>query len=196
MFDVSLDEAPSDEIVGCIENGLLEALGSKAATNRFGTLSVIARDRDGELVAGLIGTTSYGWLLVKMLWVAEAVRRQGLGRRLMQVAETEALRRGCHGAWLDTSSDRARQFYVTLGYEQFGLLENSGEERPAAHRRWFLRRSLASEDASSRTCSSAVECVHGDSERTRWHWRLLEWGGAVLARWPVGHVAPWGTPLG
>ncbi|MGH8239384.1 MAG: GNAT family N-acetyltransferase [Steroidobacteraceae bacterium] len=144
-FDVSLDDAPSDEIVDYIESELLEALGSKAAANRFGDLSVVARDRNGTLVAGLVGTTAYGWLLVKMLWVAEAKRGHGLGRHLMQIAETEARRRGCHGAWLDTSSDRARQFYAVLGYEQFGLLENSAEQQPAGHRRWFLRKSLATE---------------------------------------------------
>ena len=96
MFDVLLDEAPSDDTVDYIERELLEALGSKSAANRFDTLCVIARDRSGKVVAGLVGTTSYGWLLVKMLWVAEAVRRHGLGRHLMHIAEMEARRRGCH----------------------------------------------------------------------------------------------------
>lgn len=142
-FEVSLDDAASDDVIDSIESDLLEALGSKAAINRFGSLNVIARDRTGKLVAGLVGTTSYGWLLVKMLWVADAVRRHGLGSYLMHIAEMEGRRRGCHGVWLDTSSDRARQFYLALGYEQFGLLENLPGEAPSGHRRWFLQKRFA-----------------------------------------------------
>lgn len=51
---------------------------------------------------GLWGITSYGWLYIQMLVVPEALRGQGVGARLVREAEQEALRRGCHHAWVDT----------------------------------------------------------------------------------------------
>ena len=42
----------------------------------------------------------------------------------MQLAEREAVQRGCHGAWLDTFEFQARGFYERLGYTCFGELPN------------------------------------------------------------------------
>jgi hypothetical protein len=56
----------------------------------------------------------------------------------MRLAEEEVLSRGCHGAWLDTSSQRARNFDAKLGYEIFGTLENREGEKPQGHARSFL----------------------------------------------------------
>ncbi|WP_342359408.1 GNAT family N-acetyltransferase [Terrarubrum flagellatum] len=70
------------------------------------------------------------------------MRGQGLGARLMAEAEEAARKRGCHHAWLDTSSARAERFYVRLGYERFGVLENGPETPPDGHRRAFMRKRL------------------------------------------------------
>lgn len=42
-----------------------------------------------------------------------------MGKRLMQLAEEEALARGCHGVLLDTHAFQARSFYELPGYVQF-----------------------------------------------------------------------------
>jgi predicted N-acetyltransferase YhbS len=126
-----------------IEARLVMSLRSNNPPNDSAPFSLIARDGDGALVGGLIGSTSYGWLLVKVLWVAEGLRGRGLGARLMATAEREAAARGCHGAWLDTSSARAREFYMRLGYGEFGRLENRPDEQPQGHRRFFLSKRLA-----------------------------------------------------
>jgi hypothetical protein len=46
-------------------------------------LTLFARGTRGVMIGGLIGSTSYGWLLVKMLWVAEELRGHGLETQLM-----------------------------------------------------------------------------------------------------------------
>ena len=138
-INVELDPAT---VGGEIEGHLLASLGGHAAQGDRARFGVIARDEDARLLGGLIGSTSYGWLLVKMLWVTEAARGCGLGSRMMEKAEDEALSRGCHGAWLDTSSDRARGFYERLDYEPFGILENMDDEPPEGHRRFFMRKRL------------------------------------------------------
>jgi hypothetical protein len=61
----------------------------------------------------------------------------------MAEAEAEGVRRGCHGAWLDTSLPDAAGFYDRLGYETFGLLENEPGDVVSAHRRRFMRKRFA-----------------------------------------------------
>lgn len=105
-------------------------------------LSVMVRDDQNRLIAGLTGKTSYGWFLIKSLWVAEAFREAGLGTQILSAAEGEALARGCHHARLDTSSAKAEQFYLRHGYAVFGVLENGEDETPVGHRRAFMSKPL------------------------------------------------------
>src|SRR5262245_16126428 len=58
-------------------------------------LAITLRSTDGELVAGLHGHTWGGCCEIKTIWVAEHRRRQGVGGRLLDAAEQEAIRRGC-----------------------------------------------------------------------------------------------------
>lgn len=104
------------------------------AARRFG---VALRDADGRLLAGFSGVMSWGWLFVEAVWVDASLRGQGAGRRLMARAESHARAEGCHSAWLDTF--QAEAFYLALGYERFGLLE----DYPAGQSRAFLRKRLA-----------------------------------------------------
>jgi GNAT superfamily N-acetyltransferase len=121
-----------------LERRLLTSLRQNSPASDYAPFGVIAWDEDGEIAGGLVGGTSYGWLLVKVLWVADEIRGQGLGARIMAFAEHEALRRGCHGAWLDTSSARAKGFYERLGFAVFGRLKNQEGEQPPGHARFFL----------------------------------------------------------
>jgi predicted N-acetyltransferase YhbS len=125
-----------------IDSRLVETLRQNVPPNHAQPLTLVAR-RSGDLIGGLAGATSYGWLLVKLLWVADGERGHGLGTRLMAQAEAAARSRGCHGAWLDTSSARAEQFYARLGYAPFGTLQNEPGEHPQGHRRTFLAKRLA-----------------------------------------------------
>ena len=77
----------------------------------------------GSVVAGLAGETYSGWLFIRYLWVSDALRGRGIGRKLMSDAEGRALERGCHSAWVDTFSFQAPGFYPKLGYQVFGELD-------------------------------------------------------------------------
>ncbi|MFV2052382.1 GNAT family N-acetyltransferase [Aliiroseovarius sp. YM-037] len=92
-----------------------------------------------QVAAWVSGSTAYGWLLIKVLWVAPQMRRQGLGRALVADAFRRARELGCHSAWLDTSDKDAKQFYVALGFEVFGSLRNQADQAPPGHQRWFLK---------------------------------------------------------
>jgi len=102
-------------------------------------LTLLLRDAEGELRGGLVGESGWGWLHIEFLWVEESVQRRGYGRAMLARAEAEALRRGCHGVFLDTHDFQAPAFYQALGYEVFGVLD----DYPRGFRRHFLRKSLA-----------------------------------------------------
>lgn len=85
-------------------------------------LDILIRDAAGEIVAGLIGATYWGWLEIDTLWVAESLRGQGHGRALLRMAEEEARRRSCSRAMLTTYSFQARGFYEQEGYRVVGEL--------------------------------------------------------------------------
>jgi N-acetylglutamate synthase-like GNAT family acetyltransferase len=125
-----------------IDAGLLHSLRKNLPQARNTNFVLSAREQDATVIGGLTAGTSYGWLLVKTLWVAESCRHRGTGRRLMARAEVKGRSLGCHGAWLDTSSPKAKEFYAKLGYKTFGQLINSAEQHPASHRRWFMEKKL------------------------------------------------------
>ena len=104
------------------------------APTRFAFLS---RDERGTLQAGVMGSLSWGWLFVEAVWVSDALRGRGMGRALMGAAERHARESGSHSVWLDTF--RARDFYLGLGYEAFGVLD----DYPHGQQRTFMRKRLA-----------------------------------------------------
>ena len=142
-IQIDLEQDPSGTLAALIDNRLTEALRQNVPPNDSEPLLLLAREGT-EVVARLLGATSYGWLLVKMLWVKQDLHRHGLGARLMTRAEALARQKGCHGAWLDTSSRDAERFYARLGYKPFATLENREGERPPGHRRVFLAKRFAS----------------------------------------------------
>ncbi len=125
-----------------IEANLLDALRESLPQAENQSFVLSARNADGAIVGGLSASSSYGWLLIKTLWVNSTHRHQGLGRAIMARAEEKARTIGCHGAWLDTSSPDAMRFYAKLGYATFGRLANSTDQQPATHRRWFMKKAL------------------------------------------------------
>ncbi len=126
-----------------LETALLESLRKDLTQGFNSSICLETRSPSNELVGGLTGSTSYGWLHIKVLWVAEPLRGQGLGSQFLEHAEALARERGCHSAWLETSNPAALKFYLNLGFREFGRLSNGTGQSPASHRRWFLKKALA-----------------------------------------------------
>lgn len=97
---------------------------AKVGESGYRPIAFAIEDERGQTVGGLSGATAYSWLFVELLFVPESVRGQGVGTRLIQLAEAEAVARGCHSVWLDTFEFQARGFYERLGYTCFGELKN------------------------------------------------------------------------
>ncbi len=100
--------------------------------NRFGPadwkdLIIALRDEDGIVIGGLAGQTARGWLYTALLFVPEDLRGQGLGPKLLGMAEDEARKRGCKGAYIDTMNPDALALYQKCGYAIFGQIDDYGD---------------------------------------------------------------------
>ena len=103
-------------------------------------IGCIATDpASGEVVGGLWGRTELGLLFLDMFFLPEALRGSGVGSRLLEQVETEARRRGCRRAVVETSSFQAPDFYRRHGYEEFGRVAFAVPD----HARIFLRKEFA-----------------------------------------------------
>lgn len=106
----------------------------------FETVGILLRDpATEEVVGGLYGKISYGWLFIELLSVPDQLRTQGTGSRLMRAAEELARQHGCTGIWLDTFSFQAPGFYRKLGFTEFGHIA----DYPPGHQRHFFQKRLA-----------------------------------------------------
>ena len=102
-------------------------------------LAIFVRDDQQTIRAGLEGWTWCGSCYIRSVWVHRNVRSQGIGMKLLQAAEQEAIKRGCRQIVLASFSFQAPQFYHKLGFETFAVLE----DHPRGHQHHYLRKRLA-----------------------------------------------------
>lgn len=96
-------------------------------------------DDHGELIGGLLGGVGcWGGLEIKILWVAERYRAEGLGSKLLEKAEAVATAQGATHAMLDTFDFQARDFYLKKGYTIAGEITGF----PAGHTRYYCYKKL------------------------------------------------------
>ena len=87
------------------------------------------RDEAGRVIGAFNGHTWGGCCVIAHLWVHESRRHRGVGRALLQAAETEAARRGCEQVVLSTHDFQAPAFYERMGYERQATIR----DRPKGH---------------------------------------------------------------
>ena len=79
-----------------------------------------------------------GWCHIDILWVDEKFRGQGLGSKLLEAAEAEAKKRGCHSVHVDTMSWQAPEFYKKHGYKIISELDDI----PDGNKKYHLIKNL------------------------------------------------------
>jgi ribosomal protein S18 acetylase RimI-like enzyme len=138
---LALVDHPGEDIRSVILEGLRDFNVTEVAPgHRIETLAVAIRDGSaGPVLGGLWGRTGMGWLTIELIFVPEYLRGQHVARRLIALAEAEALRRECHSAWLETLNVRARALYEHLGFVPFGELQDF----PRGNSRVFLKKTLS-----------------------------------------------------
>lgn len=111
---------------------------AQAGDGKSELLALLVRDDNDEILGGLYGRFFYQWLFIELLSVPDQARGQGMGSRLMKMAEDLAREKGCVGIWLDTFDFQAPEFYQKLGFSEVGQIA----DYPPGHRRFFLQKRL------------------------------------------------------
>jgi len=109
---------------GAINESLKQFNDQFSEDDNHQELEVVLRDEQSQLAGGLLADTFWRWLHVNTLWIREDVRSAGYGRKLLAVAEQEAIRRGCRHSQLETHDFQALDFYQKLGYILFAQLDD------------------------------------------------------------------------
>ena len=141
MQNLEVTETIPDDDLNAIKAGLAQSYQARGGVAYYPqNIGVFVRDDQGKLIAGLTGETIWNWLYVAFFWVAESYRNKGLGEKILRRAEEEAIKRGCHSAWLLTQSYGAPAFYQKLGYRKHFTFDNCP---PGFEQQGFMKRLAA-----------------------------------------------------
>lgn len=138
-YAITIEDDSDPDDIQAVRDGLTTYNLQFLPDAQYKPLQIFVRTTVGNVVGGLIGTTSWGWLYVYLFWVDESLRRSGYGSEMLAMAEQEALRRGCHHSHLDTLDFQAPDFYENQGYTLWGELEDF----PTGHKHYFYKKELS-----------------------------------------------------
>lgn len=123
-FHLSSEPEAAEHERDLIRNPIYEFNMQAANDRNYSPLTIFLRDDAGKIFGGILGDIWGGYLHITFLWVADELRKQGFGSRLLQAAEEEARNKGCRAAFLETHSFQAPDFYRRHGFQLVGQLEN------------------------------------------------------------------------
>lgn len=126
-----------DEILTAYNVTQNEAVRRDHESGRSGErLDVYLLDGQGNVAGGLQANSHWHMLFPEVLWVADGLRGQGWGRRLLEMAEAEARARGCTQAQGRIHDFQAPGFWHRLGYRSIGAIQ----DYPPGHAfSWLLK---------------------------------------------------------
>ena len=101
-------------------------------------LNFYVEDEKGNLMAGLVAETFGNWLEIEYLFVKEELRGQGIGSKLLQQAESEAKKRNCRFAFVNTYQFQEPDFYINHGYKEVFTLQ----DYPYTGQRFYYQKDL------------------------------------------------------
>ena len=100
-----------------ISNLLVDYNASHGVTNDTIPIAVYYENEKGEKLAGLTGCAHGNWFFIDILFVDASLRGQGIGSKLLSLAEEDAKTKGCKYAFLNTNAFQAPGFYQKSGYQ-------------------------------------------------------------------------------
>ena len=87
---------------------------SKREPSKSEPLNIYLEDEQGNLKAGMVAETFGNWLEIEYLYVSDDLRGQGIGSKILKMAERESKERGCKYSFVDTFNFQAPKFYESM----------------------------------------------------------------------------------
>lgn len=137
-YTITYETDPKQEDIQILYDGLKDHMVAKRNLKPISFFGYFIKDDSGKVVGGCNGCFLYGCLVVDTLWVAESLRGQGYGTKLMQEAEYLGLENECRFATVNTMDWEALDFYKKLGFVV--ELERKGFDKGSIF--YFLRKEL------------------------------------------------------
>jgi GNAT superfamily N-acetyltransferase len=140
MYKTVIDYDVKEEDKKIILDGLIastkDVLGSEDFLEK--SFSIMLKDENNNTYGGIVARFDLESMYVDLLWVDKNLRHQGYGTKLLNAAEREAYKLGCHYSTVDTYSFQAEEFYLKNGYTRLGEIKNLYLH----HSKIFLRKKL------------------------------------------------------
>lgn len=115
-MSIKFEINPADEDVQMVHNGLVvyneQALGTADSEN----FACFIRNAAGQVEGGATGWYYGQMAMVRLFWVDEKLRGQGVGRRIFEKLEIELKSKNICEIHLDTYSVQAPEFYKKIGF--------------------------------------------------------------------------------
>lgn len=140
MGEFKIEACEKENIASIIEGINAYNLSKVPALSATWTaLDFVIKDEMGSEIAGIIAGIGY-WngLEIKILWVDENYRKNGLGTKLLRHIETIAKEKGATLSMLDTFDFQAEEFYIKNGYQTIGEIRDF----PSGHKRVYFSKRL------------------------------------------------------
>ena len=139
MADIRIvaDDDPSPAEEAALRNALAQWNVRVTAFRDYAPVNFLLRDSEDRIRGGVLAYVWARWLHVDVVWIEDALRGQGWGKRLLESAHQAGRERGADAAFLDTFSWQARPFYERLGYRVVAEVD-----MPPGHQRFYMVKSL------------------------------------------------------
>ena len=95
-------------------------------------IQLVAKNDEGKIVGGILGGVGYyAGFYIRIFWIDENERGKGLGTKMLKMAEEKAKENGATMVTLDTFSFQAETFYIKMGYDEIGRINDYPKEGEA-----------------------------------------------------------------
>jgi ribosomal protein S18 acetylase RimI-like enzyme len=121
----TISEDTSEASMKVLHDGLhkyvSEHVGELRKKNPEIKINLAVKDKDGQVIGGILAGTTLKTMYIRHLWIAERYRGRGYGRKLLMTAEKTAIENGCISGQTWVLSFQSPEFFQKLGYEIFGI---------------------------------------------------------------------------
>lgn len=123
-MNIEVLQNPDQQLIDYLDEKIADFNWANWEVSERLPLAVQIKNDEGDVIAGAAGRTFGDWLLINTLWVADELRGQNIGSKILTEIELAAKQRGCLKCLLDTLNFQAMPFYEKQGYKTQWIQEN------------------------------------------------------------------------
>ena len=109
---------PEQSDILTLRNMLRKYNGQKFEPANQTDFAIYIKNDSEDVIGGISGEIFGNWMDIDYLVVHESLRRNGLGRELLQKAEDLAIRSNCKNIFLNTFDFQGKDFYPKFGFKE------------------------------------------------------------------------------